>query len=212
MGSYCHPFWSAFAGTCGGEHPASINPCSKCMAVKPGSLTVSGKVPVTSVQPGFLISVELWVFPHSILPQCSFCDLLCEFGFWMSSCCSTNELYFLLFEMQFGWKTAQHHVMCPVLHIASNKVRWNRSVFCLFGRYTQCYRSSTSAESVAYFCSLVLHIAPVLQSWWIKTGLRARWLFWELVVQERLVHWQLVRKLWAQVSITLLWYCTSSLM
>lgn len=177
MGSYCHPFWSAFAGTCGGKHESSScfnRPMLQCMGVKPGSLTVStgsksvAKFPMTSVQPGFFISAELWVFPYCILPHrclsCPFCNLLCKFGFWTSSCSSTNLSCFF-FSLKCTLAERQHSTMLCVLFYTSPTTKWGEIIVyfaCLVG-HTVClgHLLSTSAESVADFCSLLLHIESV---------------------------------------------------
>lgn len=81
--------------------------------------------------------------------------------------------------------TAPCYVSCSTHHQQQTKVKY-KCILCLVGSSTVClgHLLSTSAESVAYVCSLLLHVVSV--PWWIKIGLRARWLFWELVVARKI--------------------------
>lgn len=152
-------------------HPASIDPCSNALVWNLAPLQSVAKFPMTSVQPEFLISAELWVlhyyiFPHHCL-SCILFYLLCKFGFWMSSWCSSN-LSCIFFFLRCTSAVKQHSAMLSVLCYTSSPAKWGeiKVYFSCLVDSSVCigHLLPTSAESVVYFCSLVLHIASVPQN------------------------------------------------
>lgn len=170
MESYCHPFLSAFAGTCGGEYessPCFSRPMLQCMDVKLGSLTVSGNVPkdfCTARIPHFGRTVS---FPllRSSSPVC--CVLSAIFyasldSEWVLAEVPTWALFSSFWNIL--WQR-QHSTMLCILLYTLPTTKWGEiKVYsaCLRGS-TVCIGNllSTSAESVAYCCSLVLHVASI---------------------------------------------------
>lgn len=132
MESYCHPFLSAFAGTCGGEYessPCFSRPMLQCMGVKSGSLTVSGKVPkdfCTARIPHFSRTVS---FPllHSSSPVSVVSFLPSSMQVWFLNEFLLQyqlELSFLLFEIYFGKdNTAPCYVFCYIHYQQQSEVR-----------------------------------------------------------------------------------------